>query len=213
MSPSPSSLSSPPLQPFSRLPLVGLNILERKPTRPLISASLLAEVALRGPKEDTPQAHGRKQCAARDAHQVGEQPGLGPHCVAVEGARRVVREGSDKCGLGVWSAVVIRVRYRWARRERHCPREHQAQCRECQECEPEQSAQVVFQVGSRPYVRTEHGYDHAWAQQHRQCLRREICRRAEGVGVVDLWIGFVSWIASYWFLRAPLLTSMSVMED
>jgi len=76
-----------------RLPLIGLHILEREPTRPLVGPGLPADTAGAAREQKTPEAHGGQEAVAGDAHDERGLAGLHVLRVGEEGAGGVEEDG------------------------------------------------------------------------------------------------------------------------
>jgi hypothetical protein len=94
-------------QHLPALLLVGLVVLEREPTGPLVRARLPADATVARGEHDAPERDGGKERGAKRTESEAEYAGFGPHGVAVEcghgvehGGYRERREGIRSLGIG-----------------------------------------------------------------------------------------------------------------
>ena len=80
--------------PLPGLPLIGLSVLERKPTRPLVCARLPADLAVAARKQNTPQCNECEEPGAEAAQAERRHTRLRPQAVAIKGVG-CVEEGGD----------------------------------------------------------------------------------------------------------------------
>jgi hypothetical protein len=83
------------------LPLLRLVVLEREPTRPLVSARLPADPAIAAREQKAPEGNRSQERGAQRAETEGQDTCLGPHSVAVEGVDGVEDGGDSERGQRV----------------------------------------------------------------------------------------------------------------
>lgn len=102
------------LQHLPSLLLVRLSVLEREPTRPLVRTRLPADPAIAACEQNAPERNRSKETGAQGTEAEGQDTGLGPHGVAVEGVDGVKDGGYGERGQRVGGfGVGCGGRYAW----------------------------------------------------------------------------------------------------